>query len=71
MKYLLAYVAVCFVWLVVGIAVGFGLHHRRSRRASRRVESQARSQLDTTGIHHVDTPAERRAPQDKDRDGHS
>ena len=56
MKYVIAFVAVCVVWLLVGIAVGFGLHHRRSRRDARRLDAvKANSQLETTGIHYVGT----------------
>ena len=66
MKYVIAYVAVCAVWLIVGIAVGFGMCKRRSQRDARRVEAVKRnSQLDNTGIHHVDTRA--KTPVDRPR----
>jgi hypothetical protein len=57
-KYVLAYVIVCAVWLVIGVAVGFGVLRRRIRRATRRVEALDKgSQLEVTGVHHFDTRA--------------
>ena len=66
MKYVIAFVAVCLVWLAIGIIVGFGMCKRRSQRDARRVEAvKANSQLETTGIHYVDTRA--KTPVDRRR----
>lgn len=71
----IAYVGICVLWLGIGLWIG-GSPERKRRRSRRQGEVRENSQLEVTGIHHIDpsdeiTKPHRRSRHDKDRDGHS
>jgi hypothetical protein len=54
-KYVIAYVAVCAVWFVIGTLVAFPLRAWHARRVDRRGQvAEQNSQLEITKVHHID-----------------